>query len=324
MYYTIKNTQHLTKIFLFGLGLTLAACGGGGGSSEPAAIAYTGKTTPADVDDTNTQSYSAAIIDGSQDSQENLGNFGITAISSDGTPVQNKQHAMIATLIQQVKSDVENNSLGNSTLILGATESFPGTCSGNAGTFTVTTSNETSTGADVAITYNNYCVGFTGNSVTISGSLTASIVFTGTGISSMNITVPHLSIIVIDSSGTYTNEFSGSVAVTFTTNGEIATLTVSMNFIENGKTYRLSGLSYTTSSANISIEGTIFHPDYGSVTFTTTEPFVLFNDQLCDGTLAVTGVSSNFTITANADCSSYTYTGTNNLGDAFGNSFLNL
>ena len=332
MHHSRKCNQILTKVILFGIGLTLVACGGGGGGggggTSPAAVEYTGNSNPTDVDDTNTQTFTAAIIDGGQDSQENSGNFIFSVLSTENTD-QNKQHSMLANLIKNVKSNIKNKDLSNSSLVLGATSVVPGSCAVNPGSFT-STFNQTGNQISASITYNNHCDDFFGITTTTNGSLTASLVFTDssfTKILSMSMTAPRLSITVVDSTGTYTNEFSGSVTATFDANEEIASMSVTMNFVEDGKTYKLEGLSYTTSGINgadISISGTIFHPDHGSVTFNTTETFVLFNDELCDGTLAVIGVSSNFTITANADCSSYTYAGTNNLGDAFSGSFLSL
>lgn len=333
MSHSRKYIQLLTKLSLFGIGLTLVACGGGGdpapagggggGGPTSTSVTYTGISSPAEVNDTNTQSYSAAIMDGSQDSQENLGNFGITAISTDGSATQNKQHAMLSSLVKKIKKDVENNNLSSSNLVAGVLQPpVTGNCPGKEGSYTID-SDQTATGATASITYNSYCTVFGGITTTISGSLTAGVVITGSGptlsISSMSIAIPRLSIEVISGTETYKNDFSGSISVSFTADGEIANMTVSMNFIENGKVYKLSGLSYTTLGADISISGTIFHPDYGSVTFTTTEPFALFNDQLCGGTLSVIGVNSNFMITADATCSSYTYTGTNNLAPFSGN-----
>ena len=323
--------QATTKAFLLsaGLTITLISCGGGGGGgSTPATIQYTGEESPADVDDSNTQTFTAAIIDGGQDSQENSGNFTLFGISSSNSTSKNKQHSMLANLVQQVKTNIENKDIGNSNLLSGITEIIEGNCLGNEGSFT-STFDQTANEINASITYNNYCEEFFGVTTTTNGSLTASVVFSDSSlatITSFSMNTPRLSITVVDSNipETYTNEFSGTASVTFTANGDIDSMMISMNFVEDGKTYKLENLSYATSGVDISISGTIFHPDHGYVSFATTEPFILYNDELCDGTLAVTGVNSNFTITADATCSSFTYTGTNNLGGGFANSFTEL
>lgn len=320
---TNKIIRLSTKTFLLSLGLTLVACGGGGGGSSPTGIVYTGSTDPADVDNTNTQTYSAAIMDGSQDSQENLNNFGITAITTDGGVNQNKQHAMLSAFVQQVKTDIENNNFGGTNLISGATQTITGDCLGKEGTITISSA-QTSTSVTVSMTYSSYCTEFVGTTTTISGSLTAVVALSGSSITSMNITIPHIVMTTANGTTTYTNEFSGSIAVAFTAGGELENMTISVNFTENGKVYKITSMSYATSNSNITISGTIYHPDYGYVTFTATEPFALYNDQLCGGTLTVTGVNSNFTITADATCESYTYSGTNNLGNLFSGSFTSL
>lgn len=325
MYHSNKVIRLLAKSFLLSMGLTLVACGGGGGESSTGVV-YTGSTSQADVDDTNTQTFASAIMDGSQDSQDNLNNLAFAVATDDSTSSQNKQYALLSTLVKQVKNNIENNNLESPNLVSAATQSqtVQGTCLGKEGSFTIT-GTSSSTGANVSIAYSSYCEAASGFEVTLSGSISAVVVITGSEISSMNITIPRLSIIVTDTntSTTYTNEFSGAISATFTA-GVIDSMSVSVNFIENGTVYKISGLSYTQSGPDISISGKIYHPDHGFVNFATTEPFALYNDQLCDGTLEVTGANSNFTITADATCESYTYSGTNKDSVAFSGSFTSL
>lgn len=324
MSHTNKTIRLSAKIFLLGIGLTLVACGGGGESST--GVVYTGSTSAADVDDTNIQTYSSAIMDGSQDSQDNLNNIPFSVVTDDNTSSQNKQYALLNTLVKQVKNDFENNNLESPNLVSAATQPpVVGNCPGKEGSFTIT-GTSSSTGANLSITYSSYCVTTSGIEVTLSGSLSAVVVISDSVISSMDITIPRLSITVTDTntSTTYANEFSGTISATFAPAGALDSMSVSVNFVENGKVYKISGLSYTQTGAGISISGKIYHPDYGFVTYTTTDPFALYNDQLCDGTLEVTGANSNFTITVNTDCSTYTYSGTNKDSVAFSGSFTSL
>lgn len=332
MFHSIKLIQLLAKTFLFSMGLTLVACGGGdpdpttaGGSNSAGILIYTGKTSPAAVDDTNTQTFSAAILDGSQDSQENLSQLSL-GVSIDSNSIhQNKQHVMMSTLVEAIKSDIKNNSTGDS-LVSGAIPASAGNC---GGTSTVTGSNSTS-GFNYTINYSNYCNSLSGISVTLSGTVAVTgTYYTSTStLKSMNMTFSRFTMTFSDSntSTTYTNEFSGAITANFTATGELDNMAVSVNFIENGKVYKIADMSYTTSGADVSISGTLYHPDYGYVTFETdpTDPFIVFNDQLCGGTLNVTGTNSNFTITADATCSSYTYTGTDNSNTLFGDTIANL
>ncbi len=325
-----KHTNLLIKSIILGLGLTLAACGGGsgGGNTGPTGITYTGKTNSADVDDTNTQTYAAAIIDGSQDSQENLSQLGLTVVASnDSTAQQNKQHVMMNMLVEKIKSDIEKTTSNGNSLISGAIPPSNGNC---GGTSSITGSN-TATGFEYSINYSNHCTSFNGISVTLSGDLTVSGQHypSSTTIKSMSISFSRFTMVFVDSNNsnaTYTNEFSGTIATNFTANGALESMTVSVNFIENGKVYQISNMSFTTSGTDVSISGTIYHPDYGYVTFETdpTDPFIVFNDQLCGGTLTVTGTNSIFTITADATCQSYTYSGTNANSVNFSGSFTTL
>ena len=325
-----KNTHRLTRTLIIISTLILTACGGGsgGGSSDNAGstgISYTGNTKPADVDSTNNQSFSAAILDGSQDSQQNLNQLGILVIATDETPAQlNKQYAMMGMLVSRIKSDIENTATNNESIVNGVTSSITGNCGG-----TSTISSTSSSGSIYSMTYNKFCTSFNGLSMTISGSLIVSSVVdvTNKTLTSMSISFSRFSMTFVDANNdnsTYTNEFSGIVTASFSSDGTLNDMTVSVNFIENGMVYQLTDMSYITSGSDISISGKIFHPNYGYVTFSTTEPFTLFNNQLCGGTLSVTGVSSNFTITADTTCATYTYSGTDKNNTIFSGTYTIL
>ena len=313
----IKNIHRISaKTLLLSIGLTLIACGGGGGgggsddtSSSPTGITYTGKTTEAEIDDSNTQSFSTATLDGSQSSQNNVDNLPIASVTTNENQ-QHKQYAMMTNLVDVIKDEANKNST-NPELMTGAVTNGTTVTAGNCGGSLTMTATSTATSANATMTFNSYCTEISGTTTTLAGSLSVVIGITDSVIRTMNISIPQLSISIAGSSPAYTNEFSGSINVAFDADQQIESMDVSVNFVEDGKVYKISNLIYTTSGLGVSISGTIYHPDHGYVTFITTEPFAISNEQLCGGTLQITGSnSSNVSITANNDCSGYTYTGT--------------
>lgn len=307
------------KSFLLSLGLTLVACGGG--DSTTATDSYTGITTEATVDATNTESFTTAILDGSQDFQSIP-----LAVSETDLSKQNKQHALINMLVERVKSTIETDQ-ANSSQVIGA---IPETITDGAcgGTQTLSISSATNS----TLTYTDFC-----NYVdlaqtkkfTLSGSVSVSTTLNAdfTLITAMDMTFNRLSMTLVDTTSgiTYSSEFSGSISATFTYNADGTikdiNITTSVTFEENGKVYKLQDMNYTSSFDGLSsiyISGTMYHPDYGFVTFTTTTPFILVDNQLCGGTLYVTGANnSNVSITVDDTCTTYTYTGVDGNGIDF-------
>ncbi len=315
-----KTIRLSASAALLGLGLTLVACGGGGGgNSGPTGITYTGKTEQSNVDDTNTQTYSTAILDGSQDSQQNFDAIaGGAVLASDGETTQkNKQHAMLTTLIEQIKNNIENTTNSGPAIVTGFIPTPSGDC---GGTSSVITSNNT----NYTLTYNAYCSTLLNGTVTMNGTVTASVTLDAfNNFSAINISFNRFTMTFVDSSNaTFTNEFSGTIAVNLTATGGIGDMTLTINFVENGKVYQLADMIYSTSGSLVSISGTIYHPDHGYITFVTNSAFELVDDELCGGVLSATGANgSNFTITVDPNCTSYTYTGTDALGNVFNGSF---
>lgn len=321
MHYLAQALRISATATIIGLGLTLSACGGGGGgNSGPAGITYTGSTQQSNVNDTNTPSYSSAIMDGSQDSQENLGGIiGGTFTSPDGsgsTEGNNKQHAMLTQLVEQVKDTIEANRNSDSAQTTGFVPQSTGNC---GGTSSVTSNNTTYT-----ITYNSYCTSIGGTSITMSGSISATVTLDASNnLSAMQVTFNRFKMVFVDINAvSHTNEFSGSISVTLTSSGDLDNMTISMNFIEGGKVYRMENMQYSASGSSVSISGKIYHPDHGYITFVTNSPFQMVDDQLCGGVLTATGANgSNFTVTVASDCSTYTYSGIDENGASFGGTF---
>ena len=263
-------------------------------------------------------------MDGSQESSDNIGNLlpllpqGVVSTADNST--SSKKYSLLSMLVNQVKSSIETTPINNTDLVTAVSftpGSIPSDCPNSNGSMNLT-ANSSTTGANISINFDDYCTVLGSVSVTTNGSLSATVMGTGfdTGtpvMSSMNMTIPLITISTVDSNNiSYTDSFAGTMSATFS-NGELASMSVSLNFAENGVVFRMEGLSYTGSGANITISGTIYHPMYGYVNFESdpTDPFDDSTGQLCDGTLIITSDDgSTVSITADATCSTYTYSGT--------------
>lgn len=321
MLHTIKTTHLFTKMFLFSMGLTLAACGGGGGGSGTSYpnIQYTGVNTQAEVTETNASDFPVAMLEGSTSSSD-ANPFGVA--SSSNTP--SAQHAaMLNILAEQIKSEVlaQQNSTGNN-LVSAATQNIEGTCSPNPGRFTLT-DNSTSTNLSGNFTYDNYCISSLGSSSVDDITLHGKISYSGTLVlsgnqpifQSMTISVEYLEFTV----GSSSEEFSGSMTITFdgSTFNRVASLTVTTNFKANGLTYKIEDLVINASNV-LNISGRFFHPTHGYVDVTTTSNFTKFGvnpDEYCGGSLQLTGSNGDIIdFTADFSCSTYEVCVTPNAG----------
>lgn len=308
-----NSIQKLAKILLAGLTITLISCGGGGGSgSAYPSIQYTGVNTQATVTETNASDFPVAMLEGSTSSSD-ANPFGIAIETNNTKDIQHT--AMLNIVAEQIKSDIlsqQNNS--DTNLVSAATQTSAGTCSPNPGSITVT-DNSTTTNLSGSFTYNAYCVGFFGTEIELHGkvSYSGSLLLDGNDpiFQSMTITVEYLKYTVRTGTETQSEEFSGSMTLTFdgTISNGLASLSVTTNFEAGGLTYKIVNLNIDTSSG-LNISGDFYHPTHGYVEVTTTTNFNLVGtnpDEYCGGTLRLEGAGGDvidFTDTS-GNCSTY-------------------
>lgn len=312
------------KALLLSISFTLISCGGGGGggggSSYPN-IQYTGVNTQATVTDTNAADFPVTMLEGSTSSSD--ANPFAVATGSGNSP--GAQHAaMLNLLAEQIKNDIlaqQNNS--DSNIISAVTQTSAGTCSPNPGSFTLT-DNSTSTNLNGSFTYNNYCVGDSSiGEVILHGkmSYSGSLFLSGNQaiFQSMSISIEYLKFVVRTSTETISEEFSGSMTLTFdgSTANNVSGLTVTTNFQANGLTYKIENLVINASTV-LDIRGRFFHPTYGYVDVTTTSNFTKIStnpDKYCGGSLQLTGSNGDvIDFTADGSCTTYTVCVTPNGG----------
>ena len=331
-----KTIRLSAKTFLLSMGLTLVACGGGGGggATPSAGLPYTGSTSAAIIDDTNTQAIAAGVMDGSSGASDSVAIVplaGVVSTASNST--SSKKYLMLSMLVNQVKSTVESNPVNNTEIVsaISAPPMITSDCPSPNDTGSMSfTANGSSTNVSMSMNFNNYCTISGTESVTTNGSISAMIIGSGLdtntpSILSMNITVPIITTTYVDSANnSITTSFAGTMNATFSENGDLASMSVSVNFAENGVVFKMEGFTYTATVTGIAIAGTIYHPTLGYVTFETdtNNRFVDYLGQLCGGTLIITGAApSTVTITSDSTCSTYTYSGTDQNGLAFNGAY---
>jgi len=316
MSHTNKFIRLSAKAFLLSIGLTLVACGGGGGGSPYPNIQYTGATTQATITEANASDFPVVMLEGSS-SSSNANPF---AAVIDSNATQSAQHtAMLNILVEQIKNDILNQqNTPDSNIVSAATQTLAGTCSTNPGSTTIT-DNSTQTNLNGSFTFDNYCNGDInfGGEVILHGRMN----YSGTLVSanppifqSMTISIEYLKLTVRTNTETYSEEFSGSISLTYDGFGNfpsnITNMTVSTNFQANGLTYKIENLVIDTSSG-LNISGRFYHPEHGYVDFTTTTIFNLIPgsnpEKYCGGTLQLTGSGGDIIdFTADANCSTFT------------------
>jgi hypothetical protein len=314
MLITNNTIRHSAKYFLLSLGLTLVACGGGGGGSSYPSIQYTGETNQATVDETNADEFPVTILEGSTSSSQS----NPYAVVTNGDSTKSAQHtAMLNILTEQIKNDILNNTnKSDNSVVSAATQTANGTCPINPGSLTVT-DNSTQSSLNASFTYDNLCIGdfnATGLEVSLHGKIdiTGSIDANAQIIYNFTMSIPYMKMTVRSTRGTFSEEFSGSIAVTFdgTTNNLVTGMTMSTNFQSNGLTFKIENLVVDTSGGTFAISGRFYHPLYGYVDVTTTEPFDLYTttnspDRYCSGTMQITGNGGVIDFTSDANCSTY-------------------
>lgn len=301
------------------LTLGLVACGGGGGGGGGTSLtgpAYSGSTSPAAVSSTNAEPLGKAATDAavkSVSSEAATGSPLLNSVStaSDSSVPTSKLIMLTAKIAKQALVESQNvtQSQLQSSLLAAVitsdqlnqemmTDVFCG------GSITVP-DNTTVSGntIDVTMTFNNLCyTDGLSSQVVMNGAMR--LIETGT---SVTVIFDNLTISV--DGQTYTLDASSTC--------DSSGLNCTVDFEgSDGTVYRMGDLNVSEDVSGFYVSGTFYHPDYGSVTLSTTTPMT-FNcapsPQPDSGELAFTGVSSSGRIIFDS-CLGYTYCYTEGAG----------
>ncbi len=270
----------------------LLACGGGGGSAGGV-----NNTGPALLTADNDDAFGTLALEGSATSK-NANPFARSYVGG-GTTYSKKYLSLLEQLAGRFQQDIDvalsQNQDSVSLAMVGKQVNPVVSCGGSVAV---------STGS---VVYSNYCVGNGTFNITFNGSMSYSHENLGGEDFRINLSFIDFSVTLKDGVDTWTQTMSGSM--TFLFQGGEFSLTFTSSFERDGKTYKIENLSLT----NGEISARLYHPDYGYVDISTdsSDPFVLFDNQFCGGTLIITGVDtagaqvSSRMVVAD-DCLSYT------------------
>jgi hypothetical protein len=292
------------------LTLSLVACGGGGGggSTSVTGPTYTGSTSPAAISSSNAEPVGKAAADAAA---QNVGSetvtganpFGITIESSNTIPtaeITRLTSNIARQALEQIQSTTQTDSQNVATGLIITSDQLNAEIGSNnfcGGSVTIPdNTNFNGPTLDLTMTFNNLC--FNNGidpQVTMNGTMRMIDTDTSETIIFSNLTVSILGGESYTLNATTTCDLSGF------------NCTVDFNGTD-GTTYRMGNLSVIESVSGISISGTFYHPDYGSVALSTTTPMT-FNcapsPQPDTGVLAFSGDSGTSGSITFQGCSNY-------------------
>lgn len=303
----MKELGRFTKILgvlLFALALT--ACGGGGGGGGggnddgggDGGTTYSGSTSEATVDDTNTDDIGRASAEGTLASLRQEQAQDASPLATD-TMSEEAMADVHMDVIREARVTGLNRTVGSQ-----ATSTVSGDCGGSAAVDS--TSNSDGSVVTGSVVYSDYCV----------SDGTDSVIFNGT--------VDYR--IETDSSGALTYYRFSYDNFRFTSNGDTQSLTAtvectfssstvscttSSDFVgSDGRTYRTT--DYTVSgdaSSGYDVSARVYDPDHGYVEIAATNITVCANGNIGTGTITVTdSTGTNIMTVTFTSCSEYTVT----------------
>ena len=300
--------------------LTLAACGGGGGgNSQITGPTYTGVTTAATIDSTNAEPIGkaaggAAGQAAGSESASSASFLGV--VSDDFSDIPPESFSKLAAQIarqtleeSQTAPSTQSNQTSVSGVVVSSDQLNADTMSSDycGGSVTVP-NNFTVNGSnfDVTMTFNNLCY---------DNGIDPGVYLNGT-----------MRMISTDSSDTII--FSGFTATMFS--GETYSLNLTSSCDSggfsctvdfnggDGNVYRMGNLNVYEGVSGVTISGTFYHPDSGSVTLSTTTPLT-FNcapdSQPDTGELAFSGEAGTSARIVFQSCTDYTFCYNEGMGE---------
>lgn len=264
------------------LSLALFACGGGGGGDGGGGIVYTGITSQATIDETNTVDLARGAYYG--------GNFGITTMAlgviqtEDDRQINRSRTLIVSQALNKCIDLVDFTSTSSSTFYRGTiteTETIYGNCGGSA-SFSINVNDLTGdfTGS---FDFKNYCE----NGVTISGSTSFSgvIDINAQDLQKFSFSFDNLSF--NDGSDSFT--IAGNISYNYTSYPATVSMDIKLRDGTTGKVYWVNNYSMTIEGDYYEMSGRYYDPDCGYVDVSTITPFYNVSDWPTEGILVVTG-----------------------------------
>lgn len=271
----------MKSMIVISMGILLAACGGGGSDGDGDNSGYSGKTSAATVDDSNNTDVAKGVhVASKQAVSSEEGGSALRSLFMPDSPRD--------ILIEQSLSDSQSLLARNTT-----NGDYSEFCNGGgSASYTLTTSQNGESG-EFTYNYNNCTYTYGEYSITYDGSMYYEY----------------------DNSGnhwlweydlTVSTNYMGSYTLTssYECSGDLGlgSCTVSENFSDNGVSYRVTDVSFSSSGSDFDFTAKVYHEDYGYVEIVATDLVLCDNGGFSSGSIVVTDSSS-------ADVLSLTYSG---------------
>jgi len=285
-----------TTLSLLLASFIIAGCGSdGGGAAIPQ---YNGITTAATIDAANAEEIGTGSSQGANEAIA-------TETSSNGNPFflgadvnSNNSSALskkIVGIVNEINNQLPNNLISGITIT--SAELMGPFCGGS-----ISAPDNFSAGGTLngSITFNNLCY---------DDGLSGQIIMNGT--ITFTQTATEISMALVNFSVTFDGGTSESLNATITCDTSFISCSFSSVYTGiDGKTYKISDYTVAGSpAAGFTVNGIFFHPDHGSVTFTTTQNIFLncTGPQPSAGAISFTGGSGTSGSITFVSCAEYTY-----------------
>lgn len=290
------------------LSFGLAACGGGGGggSTSVTGPSYSGSTTPATVGDSNAEPIGKAAADAASqtvNSEAATGSslFAFVVDTDNNIPTADTTRLTVEIArkaLAEIQTSVPNSVAGmvitsdqlNSEMM---TSEFCG------GSITVPdNTNFSGNTLDMTMTFNNLCY---------DDGVNPSVVMNGT----VRLIETDTSVTVIFSNLSLSVGGGPAYTINASSTCDFGGFNCTVDFEgSDGTTYRMGDLSVNETMSGFDVSGTFYHPDYGSVTLSTTTSMTFNCDpspQPDTGVLAFIGDGGTSGRIIFQGCADYTY-----------------
>jgi len=252
------------------LTLSLVACGGGGGGGGTSVTgpAYTGSTTPATVSSSNVEPLGKAAADAasqtvSSEAATGSSLFAVVVESENSIPTAETTRLTVEIArkaLAEIQSGTQNSVAG---MVITSDQLNQEMMSNEfcGGSITVPdNTNFNGSTLDLTMTFNDLCYNDTINPI---------VIMNGT----MRLIETDTSITVIFSNLSLSVGGGQAYTINATSTCDLSGINCTVDFEgSDGTTYRMGNLDVYEGPSGFDVSGTFYHPDYGSVTMTTTTP----------------------------------------------------
>lgn len=275
--------MNTTKILIaMSLGLTIAACSGGGSDGDDngggSGSSYSGKTTPATVDDSNNSEVASGVHIASKQAVKSEEGGGLLR-SIKGS--MNPRDILINSSIEHVNSNLLRDT---------GSGDYSSFCNGGGSASFEYTSSQDGMSGEYTYIFNNCTYTYDGYSVTYDGTMYWEF---------DSDAEYWLWEYDVDITSNYMESYSLNASYECSGGQMLENCTVSENFSNNGVSYRVTNVSFTSTGGQYDFTARIYHENYGYVDIVATDLVLCDDGGFSTGSIVVTDSTSSQVLSLN-------------------------